>query len=72
MSDKSFSTPAKGGPRIGFFGLLGHGNLGNDGSLEAFLAYLAKSYPDAEIDFLCSGPDVVEKRYGPGNVRACH
>jgi len=22
MSDKSFSTPAKGGPRIGFFGLI--------------------------------------------------
>ncbi|MFC6156381.1 polysaccharide pyruvyl transferase family protein [Kribbella jiaozuonensis] len=64
MSDDSFSTPPKGGPRIGFFGLLGHGNLGNDGSLEAFLAYLAKSYPDAEIDFLCSGPEVVEERYG--------
>ena len=69
MSDKSFSTPAKGGPRIGFFGLLGHGNLGNDGSLEAFLAYLAKSYPDAEIDFLCSGPDVVKKRYGLPAIR---
>jgi polysaccharide pyruvyl transferase WcaK-like protein len=64
MSDDSFTTAAKGGPRIGFFGLLGHGNLGNDGSLEAFLAYLAKSYPDAEIDFLCSGPEVVEARYG--------
>lgn len=64
MSDEGFITAPEGGPKIGFFGLLGHGNLGNDGSLEAFLAYLAKSYPDAEIDFLCSGPEVVEARYG--------
>ncbi|WP_328998645.1 polysaccharide pyruvyl transferase family protein [Kribbella sp. NBC_00709] len=64
MSGESFTTAAAGGPRIGFFGLLGHGNLGNDGSLEAFLAFLGKSYPDAEIDFLCSGPEVVEARYG--------
>ncbi len=26
--------------RVGFFGLLGQGNLGNDGSMEAVLAYL--------------------------------
>ncbi|TDW23484.1 polysaccharide pyruvyl transferase family protein [Kribbella kalugense] len=64
MSSDSFTTAAARGPRIGLFGLLGHGNLGNDGSLEAFLAFLAKSYPDAEIDFLCSGPEVVEARYG--------
>lgn len=51
-------------PRVGFFGLLGHGNLGNDGSLEAVLAYLRRDHPDARIDFLCSGPERVTERYG--------
>ena len=51
-------------PRVGFFGLLGQGNLGNDGSLEAMLAFLAERHPDAEIDFLCSGAREVTRRYG--------
>ncbi len=50
--------------RIGLFGLLGQGNLGNDGSLEAVLAYLRAAQPDAKLDALCSGPDVVEEQYG--------
>ncbi|WP_406057010.1 polysaccharide pyruvyl transferase family protein [Kribbella sp. NBC_00889] len=62
MSGNTFA--AGRGPRIGFFGLLGSGNLGNDGSLEAFLAFLDKVYPDAEIDFLCAGPEAIEARYG--------
>jgi polysaccharide pyruvyl transferase WcaK-like protein len=49
---------------VGFVGLLGSGNLGNDGSLEAVLAYLRAEYPDAAIDFLCSGPDQMTARYG--------
>ena len=65
MTDRIHDT--RRGPRVGFFGLLGSGNLGNDGSLDAFLAYLHKEYPDAEVDFLCAGPDqivdvVVEKK----------
>lgn len=51
-------------PQVGFFGLLGQGNLGNDGSLEAMLAFLRARHPDAEIDFLCSGPQEVTRRYG--------
>jgi polysaccharide pyruvyl transferase WcaK-like protein len=51
-------------PRIGFFGLLGLGNLGNDGSLEAVLAYFRRAHPDALLDVRCSGPDVVASRYG--------
>lgn len=51
-------------PRVGFCGLLGTGNLGNDGSLEAMLALLRAEYPDAAFDCLCSGPGEVRTRFG--------
>ncbi|MEX0170303.1 polysaccharide pyruvyl transferase family protein [Streptomyces sp. LMG1-1-1.1] len=58
-------TPARETPvRVGLFGLLGSGNLGNDGSLEAVLGYLATEHPDAVVDALCGGPEVVTARYG--------
>ncbi|MFF1548090.1 polysaccharide pyruvyl transferase family protein [Streptomyces sp. NPDC058291] len=50
--------------RVGLFGLLGSGNLGNDGSLEAVLGYLRTEHPDAVVDALCGGPQVVTARYG--------
>jgi polysaccharide pyruvyl transferase WcaK-like protein len=50
--------------KVGLFGLLGAGNVGNDGSLEAVLAYLRARHPSAELSCLCSGPDVVAARYG--------
>lgn len=50
--------------RIGLFGLLGSGNLGNDGSLAAVLGYLRAEHPDAEVDAFCGGPDVVRERFG--------
>ncbi|NGO74905.1 hypothetical protein G6045_04270 [Streptomyces sp. YC504] len=50
--------------RVGVFGLLGSGNLGNDGSLEAVLGYLRTEHPDAVVDALCGGPEVVKARYG--------
>lgn len=50
--------------RVGVFGLLGSGNLGNDGSLEAVLGYLRAAHPEAAVDALCGGPQVVEARYG--------
>ncbi|MGH3949246.1 MAG: polysaccharide pyruvyl transferase family protein [Pseudonocardiaceae bacterium] len=56
--------PTATGPRVGLFGLLGAGNIGNDGSLEAVLAYLRAEYPDAVLGCLCSGPDQVTARYG--------
>ncbi|MFH8616133.1 polysaccharide pyruvyl transferase family protein [Streptomyces sp. NPDC017979] len=49
--------------RVGVFGLLGSGNLGNDGSLEAVLGYLRTAHPDAAVDALCGGPEVVAARY---------
>ncbi|MGX1911455.1 polysaccharide pyruvyl transferase family protein [Streptomyces phaeochromogenes] len=58
-------TPANRTPvRVGVFGLLGSGNLGNDGSLEAVLGYLRAEHPDAVVDALCGGPEVVTARYG--------
>ncbi|MDK1476381.1 polysaccharide pyruvyl transferase family protein [Streptomyces sp. 549] len=58
-------TPTNGTPvRVGVFGLLGSGNLGNDGSLEAVLGYLRREHPEAAVDALCGGPEVVTARYG--------
>ena len=51
-------------PRVGLFGLLGQGNLGNDGSLEAILTYLRGAHPDVTLDFMCAGSDQVTARYG--------
>jgi polysaccharide pyruvyl transferase WcaK-like protein len=50
--------------RVGVFGLLGSGNIGNDGSLEAVLGYLRAEHPEAVVDALCGGPEVVAARYG--------
>ncbi|MET9505849.1 polysaccharide pyruvyl transferase family protein [Streptomyces sp. NPDC006622] len=50
--------------RVGVFGLLGSGNLGNDGSLEAVLGYLRAEHPEAVVDALCGGPEAVTARYG--------
>ncbi|MFF7813813.1 polysaccharide pyruvyl transferase family protein [Streptomyces sp. NPDC007945] len=50
--------------RVGVFGLLGSGNLGNDGSLEAVLRYLLAEHPTAVVDALCGGPEAVTARFG--------
>ncbi|WP_459248008.1 polysaccharide pyruvyl transferase family protein [Streptomyces youssoufiensis] len=49
--------------RVGLFGLLGSGNVGNDGSLEAVLGYLAAEHPGAVVDAMCGGADDVALRY---------
>ncbi|MEU6511452.1 polysaccharide pyruvyl transferase family protein [Streptomyces sp. NPDC046942] len=54
----------KTAPRVGVFGLLGSGNLGNDGSLEAVLRYLRAEHPEAVVDALCGGPEAVTTRFG--------
>ena len=61
---KKGSRAMKATPRVGLVGLLGQGNLGNDGSLEAMLGYLGAEHSDAILDFLCSGPDQMTARYG--------
>lgn len=55
---------AASGPRVGLFGNLGSGNLGNDGSVEVVVAYLIQRHPDAELGFFCMGPEQVMARYG--------
>ncbi len=52
------------GPRVGLFGLLGSGNLGNDASLEVAMAYLRDHHGDATFDAMCMGHEEVGERYG--------
>lgn len=49
---------------VGLLGLFGQGNLGNDGSLEAILAYLRDRHPGAALDVLCTEPELISARYG--------
>src|SRR5580698_6005179 len=49
--------------RVGLFGLLGSGNIGNDASMEAVLRYLRTRHPAAVIDAMCSGPETVTEAY---------
>ena len=49
--------------RVGLFGLLGAGNLGNDGSMEVILNYLSTKHPDAIVDAMCSGPEKLKRKY---------
>jgi polysaccharide pyruvyl transferase WcaK-like protein len=51
-------------PRVGLFGLLGSGNIGNDASVEAIMRYLRTEYPDATIDAMCVGWERMRDRYG--------
>ena len=51
-------------PRIGLFGPLGSGNLGNDVSTESVLRYLWADHPGAVVDAMCKGPERVTSRYG--------
>lgn len=59
MSARSDRTP-----KVGLFGLLGSGNIGNDISMQAMLAYLRRSQPDAIIDAMCMGPERVKADAG--------
>jgi polysaccharide pyruvyl transferase WcaK-like protein len=45
--------------KIGLFGLLGSGNIGNDACMESVIAYLRRAHPDAVVDAMCSGPQQV-------------
>lgn len=51
-------------PRVGLFGLLGQGNIGNNISMDAVLRYLKAEHPDAIVDVMCKGPETVTGRYG--------
>jgi polysaccharide pyruvyl transferase WcaK-like protein len=51
-------------PRVGLFGLLGSGNIGNDASMESVLSFIKARHPDAVIDAMCMGPERLESQYG--------
>ena len=51
-------------PRIGLFGLLGAGNIGNDASMEAVLRYIEADHPDAIVDAMGPGPEQITAKYG--------
>jgi polysaccharide pyruvyl transferase WcaK-like protein len=51
-------------PKVGLFGGVGSGNIGNDATAEALLSYLRAGHPDAVVDAMCSGPEWVSSRYG--------
>lgn len=56
-------TPDKA-VRIGLFGILCSGNLGNDGSLEAVVRHLKGRHPNVQLGFFCMGPEEAAARYG--------
>jgi polysaccharide pyruvyl transferase WcaK-like protein len=51
-------------PRVGLFGHLGSGNIGNDASLEAMLKYFSSEQPGTILDAMTLAPEVVKDRYG--------
>ena len=56
--------PGTHAPKVGLLGLIGSGNSGNDASAETVLAYLRDAHPEAVVDTLCGGPEIVRARYG--------
>ena len=50
--------------RVGFFGILGSGNLGNDASLDVMVDHLRAHHRDVRLEFFAMGPAAVAARYG--------
>lgn len=57
-------TPTHSTAKVGIFGKVGAGNIGNDASMEAILDYLRTSHPDASVEAMCTGPATISARYG--------
>lgn len=58
--------------RIGLFGRLASGNIGNDASMEAILAYLREKHPTATVDAMCNGPERMWSHYGIPATKLFH
>jgi polysaccharide pyruvyl transferase WcaK-like protein len=68
-AQKSGSHPGPpGAPRIGLFGKLGSGNIGNDASMQAVLRYIRAEHPHATVDAMCGGPEILKAEYGVDSV----
>ena len=57
-------APERSAPRVGIFGFVGSGNLGNDAAFEVVLRYLRAEHPDASLDAMCMGPERLRTYYG--------
>jgi polysaccharide pyruvyl transferase WcaK-like protein len=55
---------ATAAPRVGLFGLLGAGNIGNDASAEVVLEYLRQVHSEAIVDAMCKGPEKLADAFG--------
>lgn len=49
--------------KIALFGFFGWGNLGNTGTLQAFLHHLRRHLPEAEVHCICANPEEVAKHF---------
>lgn len=58
--------------RVGLFGLLGTGNIGNDASMEVVLRYLREEHPEVAVDAMCPGPGRLKAKYGIQAVPLWH
>lgn len=56
--------------RIAFYGNFGAGNLGNECTLQAVVAYARQRWPDAQLQCFCTEPRDVERRHGMPGMRA--
>ncbi len=52
-------------PRVGLFGNLGLGNIGNDASVEVMPRYLEADHPDAIVALLASHRTIAPRQYRP-------
>lgn len=50
--------------RVGLFGLLGAGNIGNDASAEVVLDYLRDAHSEVIVDAMCKGPERLADEFG--------
>jgi len=64
ITRRSSGTHHQSAPRVGLFGNLGAGNIGNDASMESMLRYLRARHPDAIVDAMCGGPEWVKSQHG--------
>lgn len=56
-------------PRVALYGYFGMGNLGNEGSLGAFLEFVRREHPGLQLTCLAAGPDAVSRDHGIPAVR---
>lgn len=64
IARRSSGTRHQFAPRVGLFGNLGAGNIGNDTSMASMLRYLQAGHPDAIVDAMCGGPEWVKSQHG--------